>query len=341
MTGRTLLFGGWGVRAAGACVTAATLQALGPPRGADHPKRVAVPSPVVAASRPEPTRLASGTIAAPDRGMLAPDPDQPGRMLPVVGADGRAPSSVYEAAPVAVLPNQARLALLVDGIGLDEATSRAAIAELPAPVDLAFSPYAEGTEALAAAARARGHEMLVSLPMEPQGSPMDDEGDRQLSQSSDEAANHRNLLWALSSLQGYVGVTGAEAGQAGEHVLGDRTAFAAVARTLRERGLMFVDPRPGAPPAGLSSVAASAVIDADADLMDLEAQLEALASEAQRTGQAVGVTGPLRPVTLARLLAWVRTLPGRGIVLVPASSLAVRPAEQPTTTSPARAAAVQ
>ncbi len=328
MNGRTLLFGFWGVLAAAALVIAGTLQALGPPRAA---KRIQAQAAHGAARIIAAPSHPTGTIAPPDQDLLAAMPNAPGRMLPVIAPDGRTSSSAYAAAPVAVLPNQARLALMVDGVGLDEATSRAALAELPAPVGFAFSPYADDRETLARAARAHGHEMLVSIPMEPQGGPLNDEGDRQLSPANDEATNQRNLLWALSSLEGYVGATAADTGQSGEHVLGDAASMAAVARALDQRGLMFVDPRTeGAAPAGVASVKAASVIDGDAELVDQEAQLGAVVASAQRDGQALGIAGPLRPVTLARLIAWVRTLPGQGVVLVPVSSLAARPAVEVT-----------
>ena len=334
MNGRTLLLGTWGVLVAGAAVTLATLQALGPP--SPPAARTAMTRPLPGLLPPPPSpKPAPGTIAAPDPSLMVRMPDQPDRMLPMIGADGRTPSVVYAASPPGVLPNQARLALVVDGIGLDGATSAAAIAQLPAPVSLAFSPYGTHLDRLAAAARARGHEFLVSIPMEPEGSPDNDEGNRQLSPGNDDATNERNLTWVLSSLQGYVGATGAESGQSGEHVLDDPSALATLTQTLASRGLIYVDPRPGASlPAGTQSIAATTMVDGTSELVDLQAQLGALVATAQRDGQALGIVGPLRESSLARLMAWVRTLPGLGIILVPASSL-TRMSARVTTIGPA------
>ena len=336
MTQRRLLYRLWGGLGAAAAAGAAVLQMMGAPpapiavvsdgRSALGEAAVArVPAGVAArlAAEAQVTAPTPGTIAAPDPTMLAAIVDQKGRMLPVIAPDGRTALHVYAASPVTVLPNQARLALLVDGMGLDRALSLSAITELPAPVSLAFSPYADDPAALAAAARARGHEMLVSLPMEPAGSPLDDEGDRALSAEADRQTNTRNLLWALSALQGYVGVTAAETGQSGEHLLADRFVMGGIARALASRGVMFVDPRPGAMKLpGLTEASASLVVDAEAALADQEAALTALAGIAVRDGQALGIVGPLRPATLARLIAWTRTLPGQGVVLVPVSDLA-------------------
>jgi polysaccharide deacetylase 2 family uncharacterized protein YibQ len=329
---RTLLFTTWGVLGAAGATAVAVASWLGP-----KPAPLPVPRQVAATvERPAAKgRVAvAGTISEPDPALLAAMPGAPGRMLPVIGADGRRPSEVYAAAPVAVLPDQARLALVVDGIGLDGAASRAAIAELPPPVDFAFSPYGSDADTLAEAARRRGHEMLVSIPMEPQGSPANDEGARQLSPSSDASANSANLSWSLSSLRGYVGATAAEAGQNGEHVLDDPDSLAPVSAELRSRGLLFVDPRPGstAPP-GMVAVSADVTIDGLDEPDAQSAALEALVGVATRSGRALGMIGPLSPAGLERLMAWTRTLPAKGIILVPASSLANEPKPSDRTAS--------
>ena len=173
--------------------------------------------------------------------------------------------------------------------------------------------------------------MLVSIPMEPQDAPESDEGDRQLSAVNDPADNTKNLLWALSALRGYVGATGADTGQAGEHYEADPGGFGEVTRLVAAHGLIYVDPRPvGAAPPG-AGLAADAVVGSGPDLSDLHAQLAALVATAQRNGYAVGVAGPLRPAMLATLVAWVRTLPAQGVVLVPVSSLQAAAASAPDT----------
>ena len=71
-----------------------------------------------------------------------------------------------------------RVGLLVAGIGMSEAESLAAIKNLPAAVTLAISPYAGDLSRLLDAARMTGHEYLLSVPMEPQGYPVNDPDDR-------------------------------------------------------------------------------------------------------------------------------------------------------------------
>ena len=324
MNGRRVLFGCWAVLGAGVLTGAVVLQWMGAPR----PVMVRAVSHRPQAAMAETGRrivppVPAGTIAPPDPALETAVADQPGRVLPIMGPDGRRASVVYGAPVPPVLPGQARLALLVDGVGLDHAASLAAIVQLPGPVGLAFSAYARGVEPLEDAARAHGHEMLVSVPMEPQDSPQSDEGDRQLSAANDPAVNGRNLAWAMSSLRGYVGLTGADTGQGGEHYEADAGGFGEVMKAVAARGLIYVDPRPpGMAPSEADVAGADLVMGGGPEMADLDAGLASLVATAQRNGHALGVAGPLRPATLARLVAWVRTLPAQGVVLVPVSSVA-------------------
>ncbi|MEJ0063637.1 MAG: divergent polysaccharide deacetylase family protein [Alphaproteobacteria bacterium] len=61
-----------------------------------------------------------------------------------------------------------RIAVVIDDLGLNERATKAAIA-LPAAVTLSFLPYGEHATALAGAARAQGHELLLHMPMQPVG----------------------------------------------------------------------------------------------------------------------------------------------------------------------------
>ena len=277
-----------------------------------------------------PARGAPGavTTASADPSLLIESGDAPGRMLPAIAPDGRRSSAVYAAAVPPVLPGQARLALVVDGIGLDHRDSLSAIRDLPAPVSLAVSPYAEDLAPLVAEARGRGHEVFVSLPMEPTDSAVADEGDHAIRPDATDAANARNLEWALSAAVGIVGATAAEASGNGAHMAAAALLFRHdIAETLAADGLLYIAPEAETPPsvAGLPVAGADLSIEADASPDELGRKLETLADDAVRSGSALGTLGPPIPSTAARLEAFLRTLPARGIVLVPASALAAGP----------------
>ena len=103
-----------------------------------------------------------------------------------------------------------RVGLLLAGVGLNQADSEAAIRTLPGGVTLAISPYARIATKLLAAARAAEHEYLLSIPMEPQGFPLNDPGPQALmttlSRGTEPAAvglgavAHRRLCGATGAL---------------------------------------------------------------------------------------------------------------------------------------------
>lgn len=280
-----------------------------------------------------------GRIPAPDPALFGPAPGWPGRTLPVLSADGRAaPSRLRYAARVPrVLDGQARIAIVVDGVGLDHQASLDLLRLLPPPVTVAISPYAENTAGVLEAARRNGHEMLASIPMEPAGSPQDDEGDMQLTAQAGVAANIRRLDWALSATPGIVGATGAESGQSGSTGASSRTLMDAIGRTLAARGLLYVDPVPNhAPVEGAWQVDADLVLDPDMDAPGVDRALDRVLDTAIRQGRALAIAGPPSRLLIDRLLAWSRRLPGSGVVLVPASSLAAPPPVGPSGGDPNR-----
>ncbi len=124
--------------------------------------------------------------------------------MPRIAADGRMPMQVY-AAGFDSSTRRPRVGLLLAGIGLNQAESEAAIRALPRGVTLAISPYARNTAKLLDAARAAEHEYLLSIPMEPQGFPLNDPGKQALMTNLSVEQNRSRLDWMLSRIAGYVG----------------------------------------------------------------------------------------------------------------------------------------
>ena len=248
-------------------------------------------------------------------------------MLPRVGSDRRAARFVY-ARPFDLADKRPRIGLVVTGLGMSDADSRNAIENLPGPVTLAFSPYASAPDPLLDLARSKGHELLISIPMEPQGYPLNDAGSRSLLTGADPAQNRLNLEWALSRIQGYVGATGALEGMRGERFADQTTNLSQVLEELGRRGLLYVDPRPGRGPlqtAALPTRDVDLVVDDPPARAEIEAKLAALERLAREKGSALGLAGPLRPVTVERIAAWARGLDEKGIALAPVSAMVEAP----------------
>ncbi len=327
----------------------AVLQALGPPPHAQalarpeakaSPPAAAPAEPAAAHSPPvkavasvaaRPGRNTPGPIAPPDPALLQPAEANPGVFLPRIAADGRMPSQVYARGfdPADTRP---RIAVLLAGVGLNGTESEEAVRTLPGPVTFAFSPYATHLDPLLEATRAAGHEFLISLPMEPQGYPLNDAGDHALLTALAPELNRSRLDWALSRITGYAGATGALGLLRGERFAGS-TQMAPVLGSLADRGLLYVDARPGRQPLpSVWSHGVDVVIDEPAVRTEIEAKLAALEQIARDKGSALGLAGATRPITVDRLAAWTNGLAARGIALAPVSAIvAAPPAKEPDT----------
>jgi uncharacterized protein len=273
-----------------------------------------------------PGRDTPGPIADPDPALLEPMTGQPGDLLPRIAQDGRMPMQLY-AAGFDQSSRRPRVGLLLAGVGLNQADSDAAIRALPGGITLAFSPYAPNTLKLLAAARLAQHEYLLSLPMEPQGSPINDPGQHAMMASLPPAQNRTRLEWALSRMAGYAGTTGALGTTRGERFAALPDQMNPVLAELARRGLFYVDARPGAatlPIAWGRNV--DIVIDEPANAVEIDDKLGRLARLAHEKGSALGLAGAVRPVTVERIAAWANRLTADGLALAAVSALVQPPA---------------
>lgn len=297
-------------------VGAITLQILGPPPAPAHEEGEAVGSVATPVVR-------SGEIIAPQAALLEPSKNFPPAMLPRVAADGRVARLVY-ARGFDPADKRPRIGIVITGLGMSDGDSRAAIQSLPGQISLAVSPYAANPDALAQLCRTTGHEMLISLPLEPQGFPLNDAGTRSLLTGASAQQNAINLEWSLGRLQGYVGAVGALDGMRGERFAEQTSSWQAMLSDISQRGLLYIDPRPGKPSDALNKVPGrdvDLVIDDPPARAEIEAKLAALERLAREKGSAIGLAGPLRPVTIERIAAWSKGLADRGIALAPVSAL--------------------
>lgn len=263
-----------------------------------------------------------GPIAAPDPALLEPSKDYPGGFLPRIGADHRLSADVYAAGSDAS-EQRPTVAILLAGMGMSAADSEQAIMATPPAVSLAFSPYTVAPEPLLAEARQHGHEYFLSIPMEPRAYPLDDPGNRALLTGESPAANAQRLEWAMTRFGGYVGATAALGALHGERFLGSPTQIGPVFDTLTQRGLLYVDPRPGvALPQGVAGRGADVLIDPVPGATEIDAALAQLEQIARSRGSAIGLISVPRPVAVSRLVAWAAGLKDRGLALTPASAVA-------------------
>jgi hypothetical protein len=128
--------------------------------------------------------------------------------IPKVVAGGQRSIEAY-ASPLAAAQaalKGARIAIVVAGLGVSTAGTADALSRLPPTVTLGFVPYGANLNDLSMRARARGHEVLLQVPMEPFDYPDNDPGPQTLLTTLPTEKNLDRLHWQMSRMQGYVGV---------------------------------------------------------------------------------------------------------------------------------------
>ena len=374
---RLVLF--WGVIGAGLAGGVASLQWLGPPAAvtsrpheenrnstvlipdsktvSELPSRPvepgtghAVESAVTSASEPPGAALLVGAVRGrpgrtgpipvppPNSALLDPAKSPAEGRLPRIASDGRTAGQVYAGA-FAPMAGRPHIAVILVGFGLNTMTDDAAMRDLPAGVSFSVSPYAAIQPATLQAARDGGHELLLSIPMEPQGFPLNDPGDHALLSTATPEENRANLRWVLGRVAGYAGATGALGpGLNGERFTQITEQMDDMLSELAARGLFYVDPRVSdsdaddspalarAPLPAVWSRAIDRVIDDPPSRAGIDASLAELEHIASDRGVAVGLVGIATPVLLGRLKVWSRGLAERGFDLAPASAVMQPPA---------------
>ena len=215
-----------------------------------------------------------------------------------------------------------QIAVIMDDAGVNRRNTEKAIA-LPAPLTISFLPYAPELEPLVKEARAKGHEIMVHLPMEPLGGE-ENPGPHALMVREDSAQIMRTLDWNLARLDGYVGVNN----HMGSRFSADRPAMREVLAELHRRGLLFIDSRTTAHTVGgdvaqqlhMPYAERDVFLDNNEDEAAIRAQLDTLERIAQARGQAVAIGHPYDS-TIAVLHDWLASVQSHGFELVPVSRI--------------------
>jgi polysaccharide deacetylase 2 family uncharacterized protein YibQ len=267
----------------------------------------AAPPPVVPAPQPAP----GPTIAAltvPPAAIMPPPP----KGVPAWQAYARA-------APAP--DGRPRIAIVIDDVG----TARRAIADvmaLPAPVTISVMTYVDDAAALARSAAAHGHEVMLHVPMQPEGSA--DPGPNALLVGLPAQELERRIAWNLDRAQNYVGINN----HMGSRFTADRWAMVQVMMALKARGLMYLDSRTSAATkgqaaadeSGVPAVSRDVFLDDEIKSSQIDAQLALTEAKAKAQGTAIAIGHP-HPETLAALQRWLPQLEGRGFVVVPVTAI--------------------
>lgn len=244
--------------------------------------------------------------------------------LPRIASNGAQPWQVY-ARPIDPGITVPRIAIMIEGVGLSRQASLGVINKLPPEVSFVMSPYGRNLNDWVFRSRLAGHELFMSLPMESENFPVEDAGPLALDTRVQLAENQRRLETVMASAQGYVGLVT----MMGSRFMKADGQVRKVLQEVKSRGLMLVvggnrtrnEVFPIATDLNLPRTESEMYIDSQPRIQQIRENLDRLESLAKERGAVLAMARPY-PVTIKSILDWIATLPDKGIILVPASSVA-------------------
>lgn len=223
---------------------------------------------------------------------------------------------------------QGKVAIIIDDMGI---TLRSKLVEiLPAPLTLAYLPYAKDLPARTKRAKENGHELMVHIPMQPMSNTTDP-GPHALKANQSKAILTENLNWNLSRFEGFVGVNN----HMGSRITQDQNAMNHIMKHLKKRNLFFIDSRTigtsiaaqTARDNGLAYAERDIFLDHEITPEFIQGALKKLEQKAYDQGYAIAIGHPHKE-TIEALKKWIPTLESKNLTLVPASALIHQPVEQ-------------
>lgn len=212
------------------------------------------------------------------------------------------------------------MAIVIDDMGPSQYTKR--MIELPRPLTLSFLPYTKNLSALTDAAHARGHEVMLHMPMEPFAKKPREAF--MITGGMDDEQITANLEKALSGLTHIAGVNN----HMGSKVTSNRTQMDAVMAVLTAHKLFFLDSltsgrsvaAQAAQDAGLPNLTRDVFLDDQHDVRTPYERLIQTAARAQKHGYAVAIGHPVGP-TYGDLARFLESPASKDVEIVPVGTL--------------------
>jgi uncharacterized protein len=213
--------------------------------------------------------------------------------------------------------------VVLDDVGVARSHAELAI-DMPAVITLSFMTYANGVADMAARAHAKGHELMLHVPMEPLDGDVD-AGPHALTVDLPDGELLKRLAWGLGRFPGYIGINN----HMGSRFTQDERGMRVVLEELKRRNLLFLDSRTIgttigdklAARMGVAHVMRDVFLDDEMDQAAVMKQLAYAERVALSKGHAIAIGHP-HPATLAAIRAWMPKAEARGFVIVPLSAVA-------------------
>ncbi|MFN7956737.1 MAG: divergent polysaccharide deacetylase family protein [Holophagaceae bacterium] len=225
----------------------------------------------------------------------------------------KAKAAPQEPEPARTLP---RLALVIDDLGYMQPELVTRLCSQPVPFSVAVLPYQEHTRESADIAHRLGKEVMLHLPMEPQGypGPGRDPGPNAILYNLPESEVRRRVRMALDDIPHRTGVNN----HMGSRITPDRLRMGWVLQEVKARKCFFVDSRTEkdsvaydlAEELGVPAVQRRVFLDDDKAFPEMEKQWERALKLAEKEGAAL-IIGHIYPETVEALEKLVPRSKGR------------------------------
>jgi len=247
-----------------------------------------------------------------------------GRRLALTLGVGRTPTDVVVLRKVPrVAARKARVAVIIDDLGIKSVDLARRLCNLDQTVTLAVLPFQKHTREVVELAERTDTPYMLHMPMEPK-SKKADPGEGAIRFGDDEETVRKKLGRAFRSVSGARGLNN----HMGSRVTEDMRTMEYVMGYLREKDYFFVDSRTSrasvgyrvSQKSGVRGAAISGYIDVEDEQSAIEKRLDELAQYAFKNGFAI-ILGHDRPNTVEVLERKLPALEKKGITFVKVSDL--------------------
>lgn len=221
------------------------------------------------------------------------------------------------------IPLKGRIAIVIDDLGQSK---KIAMDFLNLDAHLSFSvfPFAPHSREFAREASKQGRDVLLHLPMEPKGYPMQDPGRGRLLTTMGKRQLLSQLEKDLSAVPYVKGVNN----HMGSKFTEDPELMQLVLEDIQRKGLFFLDSRTTpktvgfrvAQELGVKTGQRNVFLDNERDVSKIKARIFELIALSQKNGGAIGIGHP-HPETVQAIREVLPSLRENGVELVPVSSL--------------------
>ncbi len=230
---------------------------------------------------------------------------------------------IYFIPPVPDIPSGPLVTIIMDDLGRSTYTAEMLVS-MPQPVTFSILPGEPEAVLVAEMAYAAGREVMLHVPMEPQGYPAVNPGREALFVKYSDAEIRRRFDLLLAKIPYVSGSNN----HMGSRFTEDTRALAPVMESLKEKGLFFIDSRTtghsrvteAAHLFGVPTMNRDVFLDNVAEVDAIAREIRRLEGKARRQGMAIGICHPY-PETLEALRRELPGLAERGITIVPVSTL--------------------